>query len=404
MIGGFGVVVALMSFATATALVLVVPAPPADQTAPLFAMTALCCGGQGFEQTTGREPVRPRASSLEQLFAVEMQRNPADIRVVWLDGRRRVGADAMTPDQLGALTSRQRRSILLRERPAVRTAARRDDGLWTIVEPDPSWLNGWRLKVLALLAVGLLLLASLALMLARHLTRPFRRLAGALDGGSQTLPIEGPRELRDAVVVIADTRQRLENEVRDRHRILSAAVHDIRTPLTALKVRVADVEGPARARMIADIERMQHMVDEVLEFGRAAVGRREFVEIRGTLHEAIADLTGNRSQLRLLAGPEAWVETSTAGLRRAVENLLRNALQHAGGGEVTVSVGQQTVIISVRDAGPGMVREVAHGGGLGLGIVQSFADREGGRLLLEPGPNGGTIATLELPVVVEKPR
>lgn len=439
-IGGFGVMVALMSVATTAAIVVLVPEPPAPRVSPWAAMTALGYGGQGFDRYRSTEPVGRRVPWMEQLFAIELRRDVDDVRVAWLDRTTGSGADtggetresvassplaasagttdrAFTRKQLDRLGWRDRRSLLKAEQPAIVASMRTGEQGWISVRPDPPWLNGWRFKVLGALGVSLALLAALALLLARHLTRPFRHLAEALQHGSENLPIGGPRELRDAVTAITETRLRLEGEVKERSRMLSAVAHDLRTPLTALRLRVETVEGARRDRMIADIERMQSMIRDILEFTRAAAMPRERLAIRTLLEEAVAEMPGGDGRLRLLPGADAWVEVPPLGLRRAVENLMRNALDYANHGDIELAAEDGMVFITVRDEGPGvqpgdiqrMLRAFERGetsrnrktGGVGLGlsIVQGFAAQEGGKFELAANPSGGTLATLTLPSV-----
>jgi two-component system OmpR family sensor kinase len=424
-IGGFGVAVAMASVATVSAIVMLAPEPAAPLYSPWAAMTGLAYGGQGFTVESGGEPKGRRVPWIEQLFAIELRRAPGDVRVVWLDppatGAPRVSPPAGTDNplftrmQLAKLERRDRKILLSQPQPPILAGLRESEGRWISARPDPPWLNEWRLKVLGILAVTLAFLTAAALLLARHLARPFQNLADALEYGEAALPVGGPRELRDAVAVIAETRASLESEIAERARILTAIAHDLRTPLTALRLRVETVEGPKRRRMIADIARMQDMLRDILEFTCAAAMPRERLAVRALVAEAVAEMPGANGRLRLLPGADAWVEVPPVGLRRAVENLLRNALYYAGEGDVELAAADGMVSISVRDHGPGIKcedvdrlmgpfergetsRNRATGGtGLGLSIVQSFAAQEGGSFTLSANPPGGTLATLHLP-------
>lgn len=424
-IGTFGVAVAIASVGTASALITLAPEPRAPRYSPWAAMTALCCGGQGFVRYASSEPRGRRIPWMEQLFAIEMQRDPSDVRVVWLEnpaeGRsgsaeRTVAATRQfTAAELAWLGWRDRRSLLTEMQPAIVASVKQSGPGWRSVRPDPPWLSAWRLMVLAILAGSLAFLTGLALLLARYLTRPFRRLADALESGSPVLPAGGPRELRDAATVIAEGRRRLEEEVSERSRILAAIAHDLRTPLTALRLRVETVQDAKRERMIRDIERMQNMLREILEFTQAAAVPRERFAVRRLLEETVAEMPGAEGRLRLLPGKDAWVEVPPLGLRRAVENLMRNALDYAGHGDVEVTAAGNIITISVRDHGPGLPSEdverlmrafergegsrnrATGGAGLGLSIVQGFAAQEGGSFALSADPSGGTRASLNLP-------
>ncbi len=289
-------------------------------------------------------------------------------------------------------------------------------GRWLSVEPVRPFLGGWQRNILIALAVSLLLLAPIAWIFARRLTRPFRALAGALDNDrAAPLPHEGPRELREAAAAIAAMRDRLAIEAAERARMLTAIAHDLRTPLTGLRLRIEAAPEPQRARMVADVERMQAMIGEVLAFARDAAAPAEVVDVRPLLTAIIEDMGQGSAIVRLLPGDEARVSVPERIFRRAVENLLRNAIDYAGGGRLTVRQADTKVCISVADDGPGipagdrerLLRPFERGdasrnrdtggAGLGLSIVCDFAAEYGGDFTLADAPNGGTIATLRLP-------
>jgi signal transduction histidine kinase len=184
-----------------------------------------------------------------------------------------------------------------------------------------------------------------------------------------------------------------------------------------LRLRVETVEHGKRDRMIADVDRMQTMIGDILDFTRAAALPRERVAVRSLIEGAVAEMPGGEGRLRLLPGGDGWLEVPPLGLRRAVENLMRNALDYAGACDVAVAAGDGVVSITVCDDGPGVRPEEVHrmlrafergegsrnretgGVGLGLSIVQAFAAQEGGRFELAANPSGGMLATLTLPSV-----
>ncbi|MEJ8630416.1 HAMP domain-containing sensor histidine kinase [Sphingomonas sp. I4] len=211
------------------------------------------------------------------------------------------------------------------------TSVRQLDGRWLSVEPTRPFLGGWQRNILIALAVSLLLLAPIAWFFARRLTRPFRALAGALDDDTvEAVPQEGPRELRDAAAAIGAMRNRLAIEATERARMLTAIAHDLRTPLTGLRLRIEATPEPQRARMVADIERMQAMIGEVLAFAREAATPADVLDVRPLLAAIVEEMARDKAAVRLLPGDDAQILVAEPAFRRAVENLVRNAIDYAG--------------------------------------------------------------------------
>jgi signal transduction histidine kinase len=445
-IGGFGIAVATLSVATTAAIVILAPQPPVQRISAGEAVAALRAPKPGFDRRVVAEPPRgARLTMLERLIAAELGRPARDLRVTWPDGTVRMGlhvekATVRGVPNPGAPTLPSSFVLLQRGRGrfemvapgaasgAIRNAliglpmtafvasVRQADDRWLSVTPTRPFLGGWQRNILIALAISLLLLAPIAWLFARRLTRPFRALAGALGGGSAAaVPQEGPRELRDAAAAIAAMRNRLAIEAAERARMLTAIAHDLRTPLTGLRLRIEATPEPQRARMVADVERMQAMIGEVLAFAREAATPVEVVDVRSLLTAIIDGMARGSVTVQLLPGDEARIVVPEPAFRRAVENLVRNAIDYAGGGTVTVRHDDATVLISVDDDGPGILavdrerllrpfergdvsRNRDTGGvGLGLSIVRDFAARHRGAFTLADAPGGGTIATLRLP-------
>lgn len=447
-IGGFSVGIAVLSVAITAAVVALMPDPPAIRMTVGEAAAALRGGASTLERSVGEAPRGQAALLLQSALAEELGRPPSAVRVVWHDpprGGGGTGGDGvvvLTTSSRGALrdllppgatpgriTIRRSEARPIRilpapgssgvirgllaalPQPAFIAAVQLRDGRWLRVAPPSPILGGWRLKVLAALAASLAVLAPLAWLFARRLTRPFRALATAIDEGRDPPQAEGPRELQDSARAILQLRTRLAAQSEERSRMLSAVAHDLRTPLTSLRLRIEGVAEPARTRMIADADRMQAMIADVLDFAHAADAPRAPVALR----PLVAEVTSDHPAIDLADGPEVTVPGAEAALRRAVENLVRNAVDYAGGGRVEVAEAGGMAAIRVIDAGPGIPAEDrarlmlpfergeasrnrdTGGVGLGLSIVQNIALLHGGRLTLDAAPGGGTIATLSLP-------
>jgi signal transduction histidine kinase len=216
-------------------------------------------------------------------------------------------------------------------------------------------------------------------------------------------------------------RERLAKEAAERTRMLAAVAHDLRTPLTGLRLRAESAPSPARERMVADIARMQAMITDVLEFARPSSTTPEPLQVREVLEELVAEAQANGTAVTLIGGPDALIEVDLAGFRRALENLINNAAEYAGAGRVGVDVHHGRVVITVSDRGPGIPRQhrtrllrpfergedsrnrSTGGAGLGLSIVSDFADLHRGSFVLSEAVGGGTVAEISLPTA-SRPR
>ncbi|MBB5713022.1 HAMP domain-containing sensor histidine kinase [Sphingomonas xinjiangensis] len=438
-IGGFGVAVAMLSVTTTASIVVLAPPPPTLRMSAAEAIGALRHPVPGFDRDLVAEPPSgARVSAMEKSIAAELRRAPETVRVTWVEAVEPTVADDSSAEsetpfgenvvfrqrETGLFerldpniqSSEYRRSVLRMVRPAFALSVRQDDASWLRVQPNRPFLSVWQRNILLSLAVTLLLLVPLAWIFARRLTRPFRALANALGDRADTVPQEGPRELREAAAAIGAMRTRLANEAAERARMLTAIAHDLRTPMTGLRLRIDAAPEPQRTRMVADIDRMQAMIGEVLTFARAAAAPAEVLNVRPLLAEIVREMQGPGASPRLLTGDDARISASASAFRRAIENLLQNAIDYAGGGMVSLERAAGSVNISVQDSGPGipaadrerLLRPFERGeasrnrdtggAGLGLSIVRDFAARNRGSFTLTDAPSGGTLVILSLPI------
>ncbi|WP_294299810.1 HAMP domain-containing sensor histidine kinase [uncultured Sphingomonas sp.] len=448
-IGGFSVAIAVLSVVITASIVLLMPDPPAVRMSVAEAAQALRGGETKLERSIGPAPEGSSAKLLQPVLARMLGRPPENVRVVWAndsklpDGGMIVftaskGAGVPPPKLIwpggtppkGAVVIRRSGTLPTRmigstwsnpivtdllqalPQPAFVAGVRLADGRWLTVAPRSPIFAGWRMKGLAALAACLAVLAPLVWLFARRLTRPFRALAVAIDAGDDPPQAQGPRELQEAAGAIVQLRTRLAAEADERMRMLTAVAHDLRTPLTSLRLRIESAPEPQRSRMIADADRMQAMIADVLDYARIATAPRQTVALRALIADILADLP----QVTLMDGAEPTVVAIEPALRRALENLIRNAIDYAGGGRIELARDGGRAVVRVIDAGPGIPAEDrarllrpfergdasrnrdTGGVGLGLSIVQNVAAQHGGTLTLTDAPGGGTIATLRLPV------
>ncbi len=307
---------------------------------------------------------------------------------------------------------------------ALRIETQLRDGTWVRFEHRvPREFFGRPLRLLASIAVLLVSVVAIALLVVRRVTRPLATLAAAAEAlgrdiGAPPLPESGPLEVRRAARAFNTMQRRIARLVEERSRVLAAVSHDLKTPLTRMRLRAELIEEPAtRERLVADIGEMEQMVNAALAFARGTDSREAPATVDlGALLESIAEdagAAGNR--LRVSGAEGVTCEARPLALKRCLSNLVDNALRYAGGeAEVEVEVEPERVRIAVLDRGPGIpAAEIERvfepfyrlepsrsrdsgGTGLGLSIARNVARAHGGDLVLRPRPGGGLIAELTL--------
>lgn len=315
----------------------------------------------------------------------------------------------------------------------LRTEVQLRDGRWarfdTELPPAPDTLP-WRLALT--LAVLLLAMLLLSWMAVRWVVRPLRVLAQAAqrlgeDIAQPPLPETGPREVRQAALAFNTMQQRLAQFIDERTRMLTALSHDLKTPLTRMRLRTELLDDEeARPRFEADLAEMEAMVSQTLAFLRGLGGHepRAPVDINALLASLQSDNEAMGRTLVIEGEASAPFVGVASLLRRALGNLIDNAVAYGGdAGPVTLRVqdSAEELQIQVLDTGPGIpeaelerVFEPFHrleasrsrstgGTGLGLGITRAVARLHGGEVLLQNRPRaatggpGGLMASLQLP-------
>jgi len=279
--------------------------------------------------------------------------------------------------------------------------------------------------------VRLLVVALAAWWCARWLARPMARLVAAAQslGGSLTRaqrapPLDehlGTHEVRAAAEVFNRMAAQIRQLFESRALMMASISHDLRTPLTRMRVRVETAELPPalRERCVADLVEMNLLIDAVLEIFRSGAGpgrERQRIDLPALLQALVDD---HVEQGHAVAGElpaEALViESDALALRRIVDNLVVNALRYAGSAQVSVARSAQGVRVAVEDRGPGIAPErlaevlqpfvrlessrnrATGGAGLGLAIANELAQALGGSLVLGNREGGGLRAELTLP-------
>ena len=298
------------------------------------------------------------------------------------------------------------------------------DGTWLRVRPRHLDRLGPELKLgIAWLFLFLGAAVLAALCAARWLSAPLAAIAQAADrlgrgGEVVSLATGGAQEIRSIARAFEAMRERLVRFVNDRTTMLAAVSHDLRTPLTRMRMRVERVaDDTLRAALQRDLDALESIVGETLDFARLGAGteRRDRIDL-ASLVETIVDARADAMEnVCAQAGARVGLEADGAAVRRIVENLIDNAVKYAGGAEVTLAVHGGDVQVMVADRGPGIPeaeldavfrpfhrlessrsRETG-GTGLGLAIARTLARAHGGDVTLSSRPGGGLVATLSLP-------
>jgi signal transduction histidine kinase len=298
------------------------------------------------------------------------------------------------------------------------------DGQWVRItaarEADAPALPN---ELIARLLITLLIVTAVVMIAVRQATRPLQQLAQAADTLGRDLdapPLReaGPAETRRAAQAFNRMQARIKRLVDERARALAAVSHDLRTPLTRLRLRAELVDDEKlREQMAGDLDSMAAMIDATLDYLRGLQDSETArpIDMNALLHSLAEDaaVLGNAVSVEGLA-QSPYIGRLSA-LRRALQNLLDNAIKYGHGARLRVADDPAALRIVVEDDGPGIApeelarvtapyyrpdasRSRATGGvGLGLSIVEDIALLHGGELLLANRPRGGLCATLVLP-------
>ncbi|PKO35018.1 MAG: two-component sensor histidine kinase [Betaproteobacteria bacterium HGW-Betaproteobacteria-7] len=298
-----------------------------------------------------------------------------------------------------------------------------EDEFWLVLPRERAarnfaghWLT-WGLLALALALI-------VAWLIASRISRPLQAMAEAAAAVGrglrpEPLPENGAEEMRRLAGAFNAMASSLDRHERDRSEVLAGISHDLRTPLTRLRLEaeMSIADETARQGVVADIEEMEGVISQFMDYARSESGEAPALT-------DLAVLLTDLAERRIAAGQPLAVaisslpaqEVRAKSLARAVNNLIENATRYGGGNiRLTAQVANDEVHIDVIDNGPGIppaeverlkrpftrletARSNAGGTGLGLAIVDRVARLHDGRLDLLANPGGGLIARLVLPI------
>ena len=300
--------------------------------------------------------------------------------------------------------------------------------------PDDSWVNVSLFAYNRPQAMGghsyfisTSLMASgvvvLSVLIAGWLTRPIRKMADAVrelkpGAGATPLPEQGPREVRDLALAFNDMQKRITRLIDARTRALAAVSHDLRTPLTRLKLRIEDIgNSEASAAIASDIGELEQMIDATLSYLR---GEEKSEPVRAidiaALLQTVADEATDLGGDVVYAGARSLpVPGRHIALKRAFTNLVQNALKYGHRARVSLATEREYAVVRIDDDGPGIPADKLQSvfepfvrletsrnretGGVGLGLTIAGAAilADGGQLTLANRPEGGLSVTARLP-------
>ncbi|HVH74455.1 MAG TPA: ATP-binding protein [Stellaceae bacterium] len=295
-------------------------------------------------------------------------------------------------------------------------------GVLAVVAPrDLLYSSTTYIFVLWMVGSSLVLLAVATLFL-RNQVRSLRRLAAAADSFGKGRPVpyfkvEGAVEIRRAAVAFMTMRDRIERQIRQRTEMLAGVSHDLRTPLTRMKLALELLGNDAVVEELrSDVVEMEHMVNGYLDFVRGEGGEEPVeTDLALLLDDLAAAMRREGTPLSLAAPPEYVIPLRPNAIRRCLGNLIGNARRHGSHVWLTALVLADGIDILVDDDGSGIPpadrervfqpfirldpsRSPSTGGiGLGLTIARDVARNHGGEIHLETSPQGGLRARLHLP-------
>ena len=281
----------------------------------------------------------------------------------------------------------------------------------------------WPLRLLISLVVLLAVVCAVTLLAARWVTRPLKTLAAAAEELGNDLkrpPLDegGPLEVSRAARAFNAMQAKLAALISDRTRMFSAMSHDLKTPITRLRLRTELLDDPVlREKFAQDLKEMEDMVGAALDLMRGLDSSEpaQPVDIMALAESIAADAREVGGTVEIAGAAAAPFIGHAQALKRCLTNLVDNAVKYGNRATIVIEDSAQNLIIRVRDAGPGLAeaelervfepfyrveasRNRATGGnGLGLTIARNAARAHGGDLVVQNRPEGGLEALLTLP-------
>ena len=295
------------------------------------------------------------------------------------------------------------------------------DGVLVVEAPRKRLATGTLFLFVGWLVGTALLLFAIAALFMRNQVRAIRRLARSAEafGMGRDVPAirpEGASEVRQAAAAFNRMQERIRRFLAQRTEMLAGVSHDLRTPLTRLRLALAMLPRTEElhqdvAEMTADVEEMDRMIAGYLAFARGeGTEQAEAVNLSAILDDVAAGARRAGAVLALDVPADLTLKLRSDAVRRAITNLVDNARRHARHIALAAAAQGRSVLVTVDDDGPGIPADrresvfrpfesdSAGGTGLGLTIARDIVRAHGGEIFLEDSPLGGLRARIRLPV------
>ncbi len=299
-----------------------------------------------------------------------------------------------------------------------------EEGLLTIVSPERRVYTPTTVIFISWMIGSSIVLSVIALLFMRNQIRPIRRLATAAEAFGKGRNVagfkpEGATEVRLASAALLQMHNRLRRQITQRTTMLAGISHDLRTPLTRMKLQLALLpETPENIELRTDVEEMVAMVEAYLAFARGEEGEPvQQIDLETLLQEVVAGARKLNPHVTLtMPAQPIMLAARRQALKRCLANLVNNAARYGSHAAVTAGQLDNLIAIYVDDDGPGIPPErreevfrpfvrldesrgaAAGSVGLGLTIARDIARLHGGEIMLQQSPQGGLRAYLRLPV------
>lgn len=293
---------------------------------------------------------------------------------------------------------------------------RLDDGAWLNMAATVR-VSGDFFSIRFILSMATMIAAAIiiGIIVVRYITGPLARFSAASDVLGKNvdaahMPVEGPKEVRDVAKAFNRMQERLRRFVHDRTAMIAAISHDLRTPITRLRLRAEFVDDhEQQAKMLGDLAEMEKMIDSTLSFARDDIRNEEMrrVDVTSLLRSICDEMSDAGHEVTLNANGQTPLKCRPVSIKRALTNLIGNAVKYGGNVEIQLALESDRVRITIQDDGPGIPetefdnvfmpfyrleqsRNNETGGvGLGLSVARNIIRGHGGDVVLKNRPEGG---------------
>jgi signal transduction histidine kinase len=330
---------------------------------------------------------------------------------------------APAPAPAGEKADEFRGPFASRQSPALYAQVMLDDRsrLYFTYVPPPT-VGGVPPRVITALLTQLVIIVILALVAVHWATRPLSDLAEAAEKigtsvGTPPLDEAGPTEVREAARAFNRMQARIANYLRDRTRLLAAISHDLKTPITRLRLRSELLADDAlREKFVRDLQEMETMVGRALEFAKGQDVHEPVqpINVVALVESLQDDYREGGADVEVVGSARSFAGRPMA-IKQCLRNLVDNAVKYGGRARIIVADSEEELMIRIRDAGRGIPADMLErvfdpffrleesrnrdtgGTGLGLSIARNVAESHAGTLVLHNAEGGGLEATLRLP-------